>query len=72
MVRGAAALWDNLAPRREAAQLYKLLATLRLDVPLDEAVDDLEWTGARRTALESICGEIDDDGLVDRVIRWRD
>jgi 5'-3' exonuclease len=71
-VRGAAALWKNLAPSRDAALLYKRLATLRLDVPLDETVDGLEWTGARRSALESICAEIDDAGLVDRVSRWRD
>jgi len=40
-VRGAASLAENLRARREDALLYRRLATLRTDVPLVEAVDDL-------------------------------
>lgn len=42
-VRGSAALAENLAARREDAMLYRRLATLRTDVPIDASV--LEWRG---------------------------
>ncbi|MCA9611873.1 MAG: flap endonuclease, partial [Myxococcales bacterium] len=44
-VRGADALAASLNEHREAAELYRTLATLRRDVPLEESVDDLEWRG---------------------------
>ncbi|MCB9600884.1 MAG: flap endonuclease [Sandaracinus sp.] len=44
-VRGADALAASLNEHREAAWLYRTLATLRRDVPLEESVDDLEWRG---------------------------
>ena len=68
-MRGAAALASNLAARREDAALYKKLATLRLDVPLVETLEDLEWTGARRDELEALCREIGDEDFVARVPR---
>ena len=40
-VRGAAAMAGTLAERREDAMLYKRLATLRLDVPIRETLDEL-------------------------------
>ena len=70
-VRGAAALAENLSAHREDALLYRRLATLRTDVPLAETLDDLEWRGARRTALEALCGEIAERRLLDRVPTWR-
>ncbi len=66
-VRGAAALAENLNTRRNEAQLYKQLATLRTDVPLEESVADLEWRGARRAELEAVCEEIGDAALLARV-----
>ena len=45
-VRGADRLAGNLAARRDDALLYKRLAILREDVPLEESLDDLEWKGA--------------------------
>ncbi len=71
-VRGAKRLAGNLAAGREEADLYKQLATLRRDVPLDETLDDLCWRGADRAALEAFCDEIGDARLVDSVTRWRD
>ncbi len=70
-VRSAAKLAERLTLEREDALLYRKLATLRVDVPLEEDLDDLEWRGARRDLLERLCHEIDDQTFVDRVDQWR-
>jgi 5'-3' exonuclease len=70
-VRGAAALAASLREHREQAYLYRLLATLRVDVPLDQQVDDLRWQGARQQELTELCREIDDDAFLERVTLWR-
>jgi len=67
-LRGADALAANLRERREAAMLYRTLATLRTDVPLVETLADLEWRGARRDLLEALCAEIEDK--VPKLSRW--
>ena len=71
-VRGATALAESLSAHREELALYRRLATLREDVPIEETVDDLEWRGARRAELEALCAELGDDRLVERVPRWLD
>ncbi len=71
-VRGAAALAESLAARREEAALFKRLATLRADVPLAESLSDLEWKGARHESLWSFCREIGDDNFAGGVSRFRD
>ena len=71
-VRGAAALAASLSGLREEAALYKTLATLRRDVPLTETLDDLEWKGARREELQTLCHEIDDDEFPSRISRFRE
>jgi 5'-3' exonuclease len=70
LVRGADALVAALNGAREAAGLYKTLATLRTDVPLPETLDDLSYTGARRAKLEAICREIGAESLLPRVEKW--
>jgi 5'-3' exonuclease len=70
-VRGAAALAESLAGRREEAVLFKRLATLRIDVPLAESLSELEWKGARREPLVQFCSEIGDDDFAARVTRFR-
>jgi 5'-3' exonuclease len=70
-VRGAASLAASLREHREAALLYRTLATLRVDVPLSESLDDLEWHGARRDDLETICAALDDASFLNRITRWR-
>jgi 5'-3' exonuclease len=70
-VRGAAALAASLREHREAAYLYRQLATLRVDVPLTEQLDDLRWCGARREELTVLCREIEDEEFVERVMIWR-
>ncbi|MBT4100409.1 MAG: flap endonuclease [Gemmatimonadetes bacterium] len=70
--RGAKGLSENLESQREAALLYKELATLRCDVPLTESIEDLEWRGARRGLLADVADEIGDQGILERIERWRD
>ena len=71
-VRGAAGLADNLREHREAALLYRVLATLRTDVPLRERIDDLYWRGVSRPDLVALCGEIGGAEIIERVHRWQD
>lgn len=70
-VRARHALAESLNQRREEAALYKLLATLRFDVPLEETLEDLAWRGAQRPELEALAAELGDIGVLDRVPRWR-
>jgi 5'-3' exonuclease len=44
-VRGALALADSLASRREEALLFKVLATLRRDAPVSADVEAMRWRG---------------------------
>jgi 5'-3' exonuclease len=44
-VRGAARLAATLTALRERALLFRELATLRVDAPIDTDVDGLRWTG---------------------------
>lgn len=71
MVRGSAALAESLRNHRIEASLYRTLATLREDVPLTEALEDLQWRGARREDLTAFCHEIGDAELLGRIERWR-
>ena len=50
--------------RRDEAELYKRLATLRADVPLAESLADLAWRGADRGELEAVCATVGEDDLV--------
>ena len=71
-VRGAAAMAGTLAERREDAMLYKRLATLRLDVPIRETLDELRWRGARRDEYTALCGELGFAALATQPHRWYD
>ena len=71
-VPGAKRLAASLRSHREEARLYRLLATLRTDVPLTEQLDDLRWKGAPRERLEALCRELGDEDLLDRVHGWLD
>ena len=62
----ATRLVESLASHREEAFLYRRLATLRDDVPLQEDLADLEWRGAR-AELEEVCRELGDTELLRRV-----
>lgn len=66
-VRGASGLAESLAAHRDEVLLYRELATLRLDVPLAESVDDLAWRGVRTDELAALCDEIGDQGFLERL-----
>jgi 5'-3' exonuclease len=68
-VRGAERLAATLLERREEALLFKRIATLRLDAPLDESLGDLEWRGAR-PELRGLCERIGFRDFPSRVGRW--
>jgi 5'-3' exonuclease len=62
-------LLENLRANQEDAFLFRRLATLRIDVPLEQSVDDLEWRGAHGR-LRQLCMELGDDNLPDRIPAW--
>jgi 5'-3' exonuclease len=64
-------LVESLRPRREEALLYRRLATLRSDVPLQQDLSDLEWRGATAD-LPEVCEALGNQQLLKRVSRWRD
>ncbi len=65
-VRGAARLAANLQDHREAALLYRRLATLRTDAPVTEATEDLRWRGPDAEALQAFADRIGDTRLPGR------
>lgn len=69
-VRGAARLQETLAARFDDALLYRELATLAIDVPLQESLDDLVWRGARRSEYEALCDELGVTTLRDQPTAW--
>lgn len=69
-VRGADKLATTLASMRDEAYLYRDLTTLRLDVPISESLEDLEWRGVPETSFRSFCTETGFDFDSFRVPRW--
>ena len=70
-VQGAAGLAASLREYRREVLLYRHLATLRTDVPLAESTEGLRWRGALRDELLTVCRDIGDETIVERVHRWR-
>jgi 5'-3' exonuclease len=66
-LRGADALAASLSQCRELALLYRKLATLRLDVPLTETLDELAWRGAPAAELAALCDELGDASVLERM-----
>jgi 5'-3' exonuclease len=62
-------LAESLRAHQEDVLLYRRLATLRQDVPLQERIADVEWRGAHER-LKQICGELGSAKLPERVPRW--
>jgi 5'-3' exonuclease len=69
-VRSADKLAATLEANREAAYLYRELTTLRLDVPVAETLDDLEWGGVPRERFVRFCQSQGLDADAIRVDRW--
>jgi 5'-3' exonuclease len=73
-IRGAATLARELEAGREAAVLYRRLATLVSDVPISDSLDDLRWRGIPRARFEGWCDELGARALLStleaRRARW--
>jgi 5'-3' exonuclease len=59
----------SLDEHRTALILYRELATLRTDVPLEETVADLEWRGAR-PEFRAFCERLGVVDLAEKVTKW--
>ena len=70
-VRGADKLAATLREYVQEVYLYRELTTLRLDVPIAETLDDLEWRGVPREVFEAFCRRVGLDPEAIRVHRWR-
>ena len=66
-IRGAERLASVLFERWEEALLYRTLATLRLDVPVFESLEQLEWKGPQ-PGFETWCGRLNAAGLFARSV----
>ena len=70
-VRGGKTLAQNLAENREAAALYRTLATLRMDVPISESLDDLRWRGVLKSEYLALCDRLGLERLKSAPHKWR-
>jgi 5'-3' exonuclease len=66
----AASLSQNLSSHWEEALLFRKLALLREDAPLQEKLADLRWRGAD-PRLKEFCLSVGDEKFAARVPRWR-
>ncbi len=64
-IRGAAKLAERLAAQRGQAELFKDLATLRVDESLLDGTGSLRWRGPTGE-FEAVCRHFRDPGLADR------
>jgi 5'-3' exonuclease len=69
-IRGADRLAVTLSARMKLALLYRKLATLIVDVPLAERLEDLRWPGVPRRAFEAWCDLVGAADLRERPTRW--
>lgn len=66
-VRGATTLAENLNTQRADAGLYKQLATLVRNIPLELELDALIWSAPDLKQLEAFCGKHGDTRLLKAV-----
>ena len=59
-VRGARGLSDSLNKNREDAMLFRKLAVLRQDVPLESSVKDWHWGGADKVKLNKLAKDLNE------------
>ncbi|HEX6300149.1 MAG TPA: 5'-3' exonuclease H3TH domain-containing protein [Acidimicrobiia bacterium] len=71
-VRGATKLAATLAANQEAVYLFRELTTLRLDAPIEESLEDLEWKGVPRDRFHEFCTAMGFDPDTISVHRWVD
>jgi 5'-3' exonuclease len=66
----AASLSQSLSSHWEEALLFRTLAMLREDVPLQEKLGDLKWQGAY-PRLKDFCHDLGDEKIPLRIPKWR-
>ena len=71
-VRGATKLAATLSANQEAAYLFRELTTLRLDAPIEESLEDLEWKGVPKDRFHEFCTSMGFDPDAINVHRWAD
>ncbi|RYE93861.1 MAG: flap endonuclease [Myxococcales bacterium] len=69
-VRGAERLARTLDERRDDARLYRRLATVVVDAPVSEHLDEVRFAGVPRAAYEAFCDELGLRTLRTRPTRW--
>jgi 5'-3' exonuclease len=69
-LRGRDLLAQTFFSHFEEALLYRTLATLRTDAPIDDSLTALEYRGVPREAFETFCAQAGVNGLRARVNRW--
>jgi 5'-3' exonuclease len=69
-VRSRDTLAQTLAEHRAEALLYRTLATLRTDAPVDTSLAALEHRGVPREPFELFARQVDAPNLLSRVTRW--
>jgi len=69
-VRGAERLVETLRGHMAEALLFRYLAVLRRDVPLEESLSDLEWQGVPKDRFLAFCDEYGFGSLRDRPTKW--
>jgi 5'-3' exonuclease len=67
-VRSGPRLAATLAEQRTDAELYRRLATLDLDAPVMDDVEDLRWTGPAEH-LDAVCAHLDAQRVAERARR---
>jgi 5'-3' exonuclease len=71
-LRGASRLAATLVQQRDAALLYRRLATLNRDADISATpdLDSLAWHGVPRAAFVALCEELGFETIGQRVHRW--
>jgi 5'-3' exonuclease len=69
-IRGRTLLAHELTAEREAALLYRRLATLVSDVPLPHTLEDLRWRGIPRDRFDAWCSELGTRAMLETLERW--
>ena len=71
-VRGKRRLVESLRDHMDDALLFRHLAVLRTDVPLEESSRDLEWHGVPRDRFIEFCDRHGFGSIRERPSRWTD
>jgi 5'-3' exonuclease len=71
-VRSADKLAATLEANRDLALEYRVLTTLRLDVPLEEELEDLRWKGVPGDEFLALCEEFGFDDVRTRPHLWQE